>query len=292
MIVLNNDSIIQISTTHYGIIISIFQFLENNNKLFVKIYNLDRMTNAGYNYFSNPRLSIFKNSVLVGFSTLDKNNIDRTGYFVVDYPNSFDGNFTSNVIKIKDLISLPNKLFLLDLKLRVLKIPKDYIFLNKKNNLEIEENKDYELADEFILRQYRIKEGVSFIKFKGVAIGNDKSYSNWRIYPEIYPDYREKPEPTNIIIEGEEGNIYINFSDCLQGYYHLDYDYNLCTNLKRDGYYLDNETNTYRTCNKNCSECYGPPINKTHMNCINYKTGYNMTEDTNSCYDYYQLNII
>ena len=208
MIVLNNDSIIQISTTHYGIIISIFQFLENNNKLFVKIYNLDRMTNAGYNYFSNPRLSIFKNSVLVGFSTLDKNNIDRTGYFVVDYPNSFDGNFTSNVIKIKDLISLPNKLFLLDLKLRVLKIPKDYIFLNKKNNLEIEENKDYELADEFILRQYRIKKEYPLSNLKELLL---EMINHIQIggYIQRYIPIIEKSQNQQILLLKERREIYI-----------------------------------------------------------------------------------
>lgn len=55
------------------------------------------------------------------------------------------------------------------------------------------------------------------------------------------------------------------------------------------GYYLDNETNTYRnisSCHKHCSECYDHPINSTHMNCISCKKGYNLTEDTNSCYDY------
>ena len=287
IIVLNKDSIIQISTKNSILIITIFQFYKDNNILFVRIHHLDNMINSGLNFFSNPRLSLFKNnSILLCFSTIDNNEINRTGYFVFDYPNSNDINLTSNIIKINELIYLPNKLYSLDLKLRVLKIPKDFILLNKFDNIEIKENIDLNSMDELILRQYRINEGVFLIKFQGVAVGYDNSYSNWRLYPEIYLDYRKLLEPTQFVIEGNEGNIYINFSDCLQGYHHLEYDYNLCTNIKPKGYYLDNETNTYRACHSHCSECYGDPINSTYMECITCIDGYNITEDTNSCYDY------
>ena len=286
IIALNNDSIIQISTNNLIMIITIFQFYKDNSILFVRIHYLDNLFNSGLNFFSNPRLSLFKNnSILVCFSTIN-NNTNKTGYFIFDYPNSKDINLASNIIKINELISLPNKLFSLDLKLRILKIPKDFILLNKFEKKEIKENIDYNSTDEFILRQYRINEGVFLIKFQGFAVGYDNSYSNWRLYPEIYSDFRKLLEPSKFIIEGNEGNIYINFSECLQGYHHLEYDYNLCTNLKPKGYYLDNETNTYRPCHSLCSECYGAPINSTYMECITCKEGYNITEDTNSCYDY------
>lgn len=281
---LNNNSIIQISTEDNFIVISIYRFYENNNILFVKIYNIGSLYESGLNYISNPRLSLFKNSILVCFSAL-YSNINRTGFFIFDYPNSIDITLTSNIIKLKDLVSLPNKLFSLELKIKVLKIPKDFILWNKINHTEIEGNKVYDLTDEFILRQYRMKEGIFNIKFMGLAIGDDESYSNWRIYPEGYPDDRQL-EPSKIYIEGEEGNIYINFSECFKGYYHLDYDYNLCTNIRPEGYYLDKETNTYRACHSHCSNCYGPPKNPSHMECITCKYGFNITEDTNSCYDY------
>jgi len=82
---------------------------------------------------------------------------------------------------------------------------------------------------------------------------------------------------------------------CLEGYYHLDINYYLCTKIKPERYYLDESTKTYRACESPCEECYGAKISDTSMNCITCEEDYYKTEDTNSCYkgeiDYYYLDL-
>lgn len=235
----------------------------------------------GYNYFLQPRLSMFRDSMVVCLSTF-YNNDHRAGYFLINYPNSIDINLTSSntIIKIIDLISIDNNLFSLDLKLKILNVPKDLIFINL-NGTEIKENDILELNDELVLRQYRIKEGQYKLEYEGIALGNDLQYS----LSKVYPSYRDIPAASEIIIEGKESNIIIDLDECLEGYYHLDLDYNICTNLKPDGYYIDEKNQIFKDCESPCQECSGPKINETYMNCITCMKGFKITEDTNSCYE-------
>ena len=167
------------------------------------------------------------------------------------------------------------------MKFKVLSMPKDFIFINS-NETEIKEGDILELTDELILRQYRIKNGPYNFEYEGIALGNDLQYSSSK----VYPSYRDIPTASEIIIEGKESNIIINLDDCLEGYYHLDKDYNICTNIKPKGYYIDEEEKTYKDCQSPCEECSGPIINETYMNCITCIKGYNITNDTKSCYDH------
>ena len=281
MIPFGNDTIIKVYSFANDIIITIFQFYDFDSLLFIKIYKMEGLSLFGYSNFINPRLALFRNSIVVCITTLFDYN-RRSGFFFIGYPTSKDVELTSNRIIIKDLISIKNNLFILDLKFKILKIPKDFIFLSKINNQEIKENENLNEDDELILRQYRIREGPYILKYEGIAIGDDQSYS----IGIVYPLNRNKPAPSEILINGEEGEITIDLNECLEGYYHLDYDNNLCTNIKPNGYYLDNETKTFKACCDSCSECFGPQINKTHMQCISCKKGFNMTEDTDSCYNY------
>jgi hypothetical protein len=237
----------------------------------------------GYNYLLNPRISIFRESMVVCLSAY-YNGDHRAGYFFINYPNSSDIILTSNnqIIKIKDLISMENNLFSLEMKFKVLKVPKDFIFINL-NEKEIKEDDILELNDELKLRQYRIKEGPYKLEYEGIAIGNDLQYSSSK----VYPSYRDIPAASEIIIEGKESNIIINLDDCLEGYYHLDRDNNVCTNIKPEGYYIDEEGKTYKDCEDPCRECSGPKINETNMNCISCIKGYNITNDTKSCYSHF-----
>jgi hypothetical protein len=166
------------------------------------------------------------------------------------------------------------------LKLKVLNVPKDLIFINL-NGTEIKECDILELNDELVLRQYRIKEGPYKLEYEGIALGNDLQYS----LSKVYPSYRDIPAASEIIIEGKKSNIIIDLDDCLEGYYHLDLDYNICTNLKPEGYYIDEKNKTFKVCESPCRECSGPIINETYMNCITCMKGFKITEDTNSCYE-------
>ena len=281
LIAVDSDKIIKVFASSDQIIITIFQFYEYETLLFIKIYNMRGYNYRGYNYFLNPRLSMFRDSMVVCLSTF-YNNAHRAGYFFINYPSSIDINLTSDntIIKIKDLISINNNLFSLDLKFKVLNVPKDFIFINL-NGTEIKENDILELNDELVLRQYRIKEGPHKLEYEGIALGNDRQYS----LSKVYPRYRDIPAASDIIIEGKESNIIIDLDDCLEGYYHLDIDYNICSNLKPEGYYIDEKNKIFKECESPCQECSGPKISETYMNCITCMKGFIITEDTNSCYD-------
>ena len=281
IIAVDSDKIIKVFASSDQIIITIFQFYEYETLLFIKIYNMRGYNYRGYNYFLQPRLSMFRDSMVVCLSTF-YNNAHRAGYFFINYPSSIDINLTSSneIITIKDLISIDNNLFSLDLKLKVLNVPKDLIFINL-NGTEIKESDILELNDELVLRQYRIKEGPYKLEYEGIALGNDLQYS----LSKVYPSYRDIPAASEIIIEGKKSNIIIDLDDCLEGYYHLDLDYNICTNLKPEGYYIDEKNKTFKVCESPCRECSGPIINETYMNCITCMKGFKITEDTNSCYE-------
>ena len=280
IIVADFDRIIKLYTHVWSnlVIITIIQFYENDSYFTIKIYYM--YNNNGFKYFCQGRLAMFRNSFLVCASAA-KNELHRGGYFFINFPNSTDITLSSNIIKLQNLISIENNLFSLNRKFKVLNIPKDFIFINTFNSLEIKNDDILDINNELKLKQYRIKEGVFILKYEAIAVGDDSGYRIMKIYPENIIGIKT-PE---IYIEGRQGSININFQDCLDGYYKLDYDLHLCTNVKPKGYYLDKINNIYKACTAPCSECSGPKINNTFMNCLECKNNYYLTEDTKSCYE-------
>jgi hypothetical protein len=284
IIKIDSNKIIKIFTDNSDddnvkIILTVFQFYENDTVLSIKYYNI-------YNYkehkgISQPRIAVFRNTLVVCLSSffIQNNNKFMPGYFFLNYPMSKDINLSNNKIIIKDLISLENKIFSLTLKFKILDIPKNLTLTNELNSV-VKKNDIYEFDDELKLIQYRIKEDSYILKYEGIAIGNDQGYYSLKMYPENI----NIKNSSEIFIEGRHGKITIEFNDCLEGYYHLDYDYNLCTNIKPKGYYLDENTKTYKACESPCAKCSGPKNNDLIMNCETCQEGYYMTEDTNSCY--------
>jgi len=76
---------------------------------------------------------------------------------------------------------------------------------------------------------------------------------------------------------------YMNCITCQPNYFMTE-DTESCYNEVINNYYLD-VNNTLRRCHKNCLRCSSVPLNDTYMNCIICQPNYNMTEDTESCYD-------
>ena len=288
IIAVDSDKIYKIFTSNDIIILTIFQFYNYDSLLHIKIYNMKGFNTYGFNYFSNPRIAMFRDSLLICLKTT-YNNMETTGFLFLNYPTSKDISLQENTIKIKDLISIENNIFLLNLKFKILEIPKDFIFLSKLKSQEVKENEDLEVDDELILRQYRINEGPYILKYEGISLGDDLKFSSSKIYPKG----NEIPPISDIYIEGRHGQIEINFKQCLDKYYRLDTDLNLCTDVKPEGSYLDENEKIFKSCESPCQECYGPKINYTHMNCKTCKENYIITEDSNSCYDilpdYYYL---
>ena len=290
LIAADSDRVIKISSSSNKIIITIIQFYENDSYFTIKIYNI--YNNNGFNGICQTRIAMFRNSFLICASA-GKNDLHSGRYFFINFPNSTDIYLTSDTIKLQNLISIENNLFSLNRKFKVLDIPKDFIFIDTLNSQIIQKNNIIDINHELKLRQYRIREGTYILKYEGLGIGTDSGYRIMKIYPEKETLIKD-PE---IYIEGAEGNIKINFNNCLDGYYKLEYDTNLCTNVKPKGYYLDTINNMYKSCGSLCSECSGPVINNTYMNCLNCKNNYYLTEDTKSCYeniidDYYLDNNI
>ena len=282
IIVADSDKIFKIYAANDKIILTIFQFYNNDTLLHVKIYKMNEFNNFGLNSFSNPRIAMFRNSLLICLKFVYKRN-ETTGYLFLNYPKSIDISLkeTSNTIKIKNLISIENNLFSLNLKFRILKIPKDFIFISKLKSHEVKEKEDLENDDELILKQYRINEGPYKFKYEGISIGNDLTYSSSKIYPKG----KNAPLKSDIFIEGRQGEIAIDFKQCLDGHFRLYYDLNLCINYKPEGYYIDENDKILKICEPPCKECYGAKINYTHMNCQTCQDNYFITEDTNSCYN-------
>ena len=156
IIAVDNNKIVQLYTNNGAnqIIITIFQFYNSDSALSIKSYYLKN--NEGFNGFLQSRINMLKNSFLISAGA-GNGNVFRPAFFIINYPNSKDIQLTekNNIIIIKDIISLENRLFNLELKFKVLNIPKDFIFI-KLNSEEIKENEELELNEQLRLRKYLI----------------------------------------------------------------------------------------------------------------------------------------
>ena len=197
----------------------------------------------------------------------------------MNFPNANNLILRNGYIAVTDLIYLENKLFSLKMKLKVLFIPSDFIFISTLKSAVVEVNEEYDEDDIFILRQYKTNQDSPKLQFQSIARGPDLGYSYMKVYPS-YKTFNEEFE-----YKGRKGEITLDFrGQCLDDYHYLNNsDLNLCTNLKPENYYLDNDDNTYKPCPYGCNEC-DKPVNETIMNCKACIPNYFMTIDTNSCY--------
>ena len=287
--VAGEDKLIKVSTYSNEIIISIFQFYEHDTLLSIKIYNMKNEEKLTSNI--NPFIVMIKNSFIICLAEYDNNNRPLSGYFYLNNPNSNDLTLSGNTILVKDLINLENNIFTLNLKFKIIEIPGNFILISTNNTSNYTELKSGDILEpdtKIILSQYIIKNGPYIFKYKGIAKGNDDGYTKYK----IYPSNRDKPESSEVYFEGREGHLYINFDKCLEGYYQLEDNLNICTNKNPKGYYFDENEKIYKKCSENCFECSGPYISYNEMNCISCKENFILTEDTNSCYNYVPINYI
>ena len=242
IIAVDSDKVIKlyVSQSDNTIIITIFQFYSSNKGLSIKIYEFEN--NEGYSIFYQGRLNLIKNSYLISFSA-EKDGIRRPFYSIINYPNSKDQSLTKNdnIIIIKNLIWLENSFLNLDLKFKVKSIPNDFIFIDM-NSKVIQINDELDLNNKLILRQYRINGGSYILNFEPIARGSDNNngYKYFHKYGTV--------KNSDIYFGGREGKIIIIFNDCLDGYYHFDYDMNLCSNVKPKNYCIDEINKIYIVC--------------------------------------------
>ena len=273
----DSNKVIKIHNYNTSLIIIIIQLYDNDSSMSIKYYKME-MEKGNIDMCQN-RITMLKNSFVVCASAT-KDGLHTPGYFFINFPNSTDINLNNNKIAINQIISLESAIFSVSLKLKILSIPTDFIFISAVKSTTIKINDELELNDQLTLRQFRINGGSFILNFVSIARGTDAGYTKIIKYPS-----NAAISNNEVFLEGRKGQITINFNSCLSGYYRLEYDINLCTNVCPYGYYLDINNKMYRKCPSSCDEC-NAPINSTYMNCKSCKQGYYITEDTNSCYNY------
>ena len=276
-IIFDLNKIIKIFAHKNTIIITIIQFYDNDSILTIKKFNLENINFI--NMLLNPRLAIFRNSIVVCLSASILNE-DKVGFFFIGYPESNDIFITKNEnIKINDIISIRNNIFSLGLNIKILKIPEDFIFSSSLAEIKGEiKTGDYLVQyDELIFRQYKKKKKVSLI-FEGLAIGEYDEYSSIEIYSS---DAIIPKEVVNI--KGTRGTINIEINNCNNGFHEVESFEDICINIQPKGYYLDELFNIYRKCHPMCEECFDGSNDDTKMNCIKCKDDYFLNNKTNNC---------
>ena len=287
-LIINSNKFVKIFTADNKITISIFQFYDYDTLLFIRIYNLENYDTINYSSNINPYLSMIQNSLMISLSAKYEQS-QTVGFFFLNYPNAKNITLTGNKIKVNELISKENIIYDLNIKLKVLDFSENFIFIDSTNSnstKSIKKGDILEINSEIELIQYKINEGIYYLKYIGIMQGNDNGFD----YYKIYPLNKNIPEPEDIYIEGKEGYLAIDINDCFDGYYKLEDDLNLCTSINPKGYYFDKKYKIYKKCSSPCLECSDNYISYNDMNCISCINNYTITEDTNSCYDYIPIN--
>ena len=290
IISINSSRIIKISSYENNIIISNYEFKSDDKLLIIKTFKIN---NNAYGSFINPRLSIFNNIIVVGLSTSYLNNENKAGYIFIGNPLPLNKIITdNNEIKVKDLVYIENNIFTFDSYIKIKEIPPGFIFVNSIN--ETIKNGDHlNINDKLIFKEYKSLNQYE-LKYEVISLKGDNSFTNYssmRIYPSESQD-KIIDEDSNIIINGENSVIILKLKECNNGFLPIEVEENnsdLCTKIKPEGYYLDRKEKKYKKCFNSCQSCYGEP-DDISMKCEKCKDGYNITEDSDSCYNYVPKN--
>ena len=169
-IIINENKIIKIFTDNNKIIISIFQFYDYNTLLFIKIYNMYNYDQINYDSNINPSIIMIQNSLIICLSMKYKQK-QNIGYFFLNNPEIKNITIYDNIINLNNIISKENIIYDLNIKLKILDFPDNFILYN--NDKEIKKDDILDINSEIIIKQYKIdKEYI--IKYKGIYYGNDK----------------------------------------------------------------------------------------------------------------------
>ena len=274
----DSDKILKIFADEYNIIITLIQFHDNDNILTIKKYNIENIQNI--NSFSNPRLAIFRNSIVVCLSAIIEGR-DEVGFFFIGYPDSNDIYITENKnISVNDLVSIKNNIFSFGLNIKILTIPENFIFssaLVEANN-ELKPGDYLVQYDQLIFKQYK-KKTKSSLLFEGLAIGEYDDYSSI----EIYPSDAIVPKIPSAKISGKRGTITFEINFCNNGFHEVESLEGICTNIQPKGYYLDEKFNIYRQCHPMCAECFDGSNDDKKMNCLKCENDYYLNNNTHNC---------
>ena len=183
-------------------------------------------------------------------------------------------------INISDLFSVKYNTFNSENYIKILTVPEDFIFTNYLNEkTEIKPGIYLSQNDKLILKQYKKKTKASLefeylTKVENISTSIEKYQNNSQI-----PRFLSS-------IEGTKGKITLEINSCDNGFYEIEFSNNICTNIKPDGYYLDELSNMYKliqNCYPLCSNCTEDSTDGSKMNCIDCIDGYYLDPLTTNC---------
>ena len=299
--ILDSKRLVKICAYEDKFIISIIQFYDNGSKISVKIFKNIGLYFIGYSPFLYPRIISFQNSIVISSSV--KSGV---GYFFIGYPNSIDANINSNaninlrayskihnnhdhmcilfhyLIKILKNINAQNAnlvIFSFQIMFKIISIPDDFLFSNSLDYSQVNEGSYLNPGYELTFRQYKKDKKYTLI-YQGIAIVDD--YYNNNSY-QIYPTGEKinDEEKSRILIEGRQCEITIEINSCNNGFYGVEDNEDLCTKVRHEGYYLEN--NIFKRCHPKCSECISGSKNDSEMQCLKCVDDYVLDKDTFNC---------
>lgn len=292
--VLGTDKIIKAFCDENKIIISIIQFYNKDESvLTLKTFNTDLPAKS-------PKLLIWENKIVLSLIYQETGNVNYNSsrFFIFGNPNlryktnSINKNInTNNNIKI-NIFAIEDDLIFSNIFTfcKISNIPKDFVFTDLIDKAEITNGKMLEVqSNEIVFKQYK-KNINAILTIQAMMVGDFKNNTF-----EIFPSNSVIPNEDKIIQEGIKIDLNINIKECNNGYYEIEYEYDICTNTRPEGYYLDKENNIFKKCNQKCSECFTGSDDDSNMMCLKCINGYTYDPKTFNCiaknYDKNEINI-
>ena len=279
--VLGTDKIIQAFCDEDKIIISIFQFYnEDESVLTVKTFNTELPV-------KNPKLVIWQNKIVLSLIYKETGNYNSSRFFIFGNPTLKDksnqinkninnnDNIKINIFAIEDDLIFSNAFAFC----KILSIPEDFVFTDLIDKTEITQGQILQAQNnEIVFKKYKKNINVN-LSLQAMMIGDFKNNTF-----EIFPSNAEAPKEDKINHGGITIDLNINISTCNNGFYEIEFEYGMCTNTRPEGYYLDIENNIFKQCNRKCSECISGSYDDSNMMCLKCIKGYTYDPKTLNCY--------
>lgn len=281
-----SDKIIKIFSNETNILLfSKIQLYESDTILTVKT---TKMEFGQDNILTNPRLLIWRNSLIVAVSTTDiYSSYYKESFFSLGYPEAIDDFEVTDNNNIKlPKPKLDYNFFSLKIFYQILSIPEGFKFANSLNNKPITNGSYFDPEiDELSIIQYQKKVDAQ-IDYQTVSIGQF-----YNLTFEIFPKGAKIPAESIVKSRGDYGQFYLYIFFCNNGYYKIEDDNNeTCSKVPPEGFYLNKEygDTSFKKCHPSCSECITGSDNDSNMKCLSCAKNYEYDEISFNCYPKYK----
>ena len=271
LVSLDNDEIFKVYMNSKSFILTKIQFYDNNI-LTVKTKRYDNMVDKA----SNVHLTKRSNGMVFDFNNGNNYQFLQIGHvqsISTNYITTND-NFQITQYKIESILktkliaeieSIPENFALLS--------SQEYSFLSK-GSIIYPENDIYQLSS------YKKNDIMDLLYFQTKLIYEFPSDGQIEIFPSDETTY---PPETKIISLGNQGNITFRITSCSKNYYPIENE-DICTILRPEGYYFDNDQKIFKKCHNNCAECLIYSNDDSNMQCLKCKSGFMYNPNTFNCF--------